>query len=186
MRIVPGVNADGAEVSLDGKSITLPFDSQVDASVVHVLRATKSGFEPFEAEVRFADGQPERELSVALEPASEAQESEGTVSEVSTSDRTVQATTATAARSKQRAGRPARVDKPAASSAASGTGKLTLLSVPPAVVILDGRPIGKSPKRAVSVSAGTHTVVFVHPTKGRKRASAKVAAGGSKTVAVKF
>jgi serine/threonine-protein kinase len=53
-------------------------------------------------------------------------------------------------------------------------------------VILDGKPIGKSPKRALSVPAGSHSVVFVHPTLGRKRASAKLAPGGSKTIAVKF
>jgi hypothetical protein len=53
-------------------------------------------------------------------------------------------------------------------------------------VILDGKPLGTTPKTGLSVPAGNHTVVFVHPEHGRKARSVKVEAGKSATAAVRF
>src|SRR5690606_569852 len=65
-------------------------------------------------------------------------------------------------------------------TAASGKGTLNINSVPPTTVLLDGRPLGKTPKVGVSVSAGSHSITFVHPDKGRKSVKVDVPAGGSK------
>lgn len=46
-------------------------------------------------------------------------------------------------------------------------GMLRVSSLPSAHVVLDGRPIGMTPK-LVPVSAGEHTVLFVHPELGRR------------------
>lgn len=46
-------------------------------------------------------------------------------------------------------------------------GMLRLSSLPAAHVVLDGRPVGMTPK-LLPVSAGEHTVLFVHPDLGRR------------------
>ncbi len=65
-------------------------------------------------------------------------------------------------------------------------GTLNLNSIPSSTVILNGRPLGKTPRMGISVKPGTYTVVFVHAEKGRKRASAKVSSGDTRTVSVRF
>jgi serine/threonine-protein kinase len=51
---------------------------------------------------------------------------------------------------------------------------------------LDGRPLGTTPKVGLKVSAGAHSVVFVHAEHGRKATSVNVPAGGTATAAVRF
>ena len=54
-------------------------------------------------------------------------------------------------------------------------------SIPVSNVILNGRPLGPTPKVGVQVPPGPQTVVFVHPQLGRKVMSANVGAGETKT-----
>lgn len=75
---------------------------------------------------------------------------------------------------------------PGPAPAAAGDGTLNINSIPVSNVILDGRPLGTTPKVGLKVSAGNHTVVFVHAEHGRKVRSVKVPAGGSATAAVRF
>ncbi|HVJ18305.1 MAG TPA: PEGA domain-containing protein, partial [Polyangiaceae bacterium] len=74
--------------------------------------------------------------------------------------------------------------KPAA--VATGNGTLNINSIPMSNVILDGRPLGSTPKRGVSVSPGSHTVIFVHPEHGRKATTVNVEAGKTASASVKF
>jgi hypothetical protein len=53
-------------------------------------------------------------------------------------------------------------------------------------VVLDGKPLGSTPKVGVSVPAGSHTVTFIHPDLGKKSVTVQVKAGETKTAAVKF
>jgi hypothetical protein len=76
--------------------------------------------------------------------------------------------------------------KPADGAARSGNGKLNINAIPAANVVLDGRPLGRTPLAGVSVSAGSHTVVFIGADGTRRVASADVPAGGTKSVGVKF
>jgi len=46
-------------------------------------------------------------------------------------------------------------------------GMLRVSSLPPAHVVLDGRPLGMTP-RLLPVAAGEHTLLFVHPELGRR------------------
>jgi serine/threonine-protein kinase len=186
-----GDNVDGAKVLLNGKRIALPHSAELSGKKSHKLVATKEGFAPFEQEFEFEPGLAERKIELSLSPLEteelgEIEEIEGEADSeevANAAHATVNASTSVKKSSKPTASKP----KSKSSSAKGGSnGKLTLLSVPPVMVILDGRPIGQTPKRAVSVSPGAHSIVFVHPSKGRKRASAKVTAGGSKTVAVRF
>jgi hypothetical protein len=62
---------------------------------------------------------------------------------------------------------------------------LNLNSIPASKVVLDGRPLGDTPKIGINVQPGRHTVVFVGDS-GRKTASATCTGGEKKTVAVQF
>jgi hypothetical protein len=76
------------------------------------------------------------------------------------------------------------LDGPTESSALASS-QLTLTSNPPCNVVLDGRPLGTTP-REVTVSAGAHAVVFIHPTKGRKAVRVEAVDGKAAVAAVTF
>jgi hypothetical protein len=67
----------------------------------------------------------------------------------------------------------------------SGSGTLSITSIPPSNVVLDGRPLGPTPQE-VSVSPGAHSIVFIHPTKGRKALRIEAAAGTRGVASVSF
>jgi hypothetical protein len=76
------------------------------------------------------------------------------------------------------AARPAAAAKPA-------QGRLTVNSIPPSSVVIDGAPLGRTPQTK-TVAPGSHSVVFIHPTLGRRVQSATVPPGGAKTVVARF
>jgi hypothetical protein len=67
----------------------------------------------------------------------------------------------------------------------SNAGTINLMSTPPASVVLDGRPVGKSPSM-VRVPAGAHTVVFIHPLYGRRSVSINARPGVTATASTEF
>lgn len=71
-------------------------------------------------------------------------------------------------------------------SVPSTTGQLRLNSIPASAILIDGRPIGSTPKKDVHLSPGPHNVVFVHPELGKRRLLVLVEAGKSQTLSVKF
>lgn len=77
------------------------------------------------------------------------------------------------------------VKTPPAQATPSGTATLNINSIPRSNVLLDGKPIGQTPKIGVTVSAGSHTVVFIKDDE-RKTSTITVPEGGNKTVAVRF
>lgn len=169
--IEAGANAEDANVELDGKTIRLPHTTDLDTSRTHRLVATREGFEEFQEELSFERGKAERTFTVRLEPLADADGGDEAAAEVDTT--------------KARAGASRRSPPRSSPPAASGKGTLNITSSPSAMVILDGRPIGKTPKTGIKVSPGAHSIVFVSD-KGRKRATTKVAAGDTKTVSVRF
>lgn len=76
---------------------------------------------------------------------------------------------------------PARAQRPAPVAIAT----LHLSSTPSANVLVDGRPLGTTP-RSARVSPGSHTVLFVHPDHGRAERRVSIGAGASRNVAVRF
>src|SRR6188768_3458476 len=95
---------------------------------------------------------------------------------------------ATASKEKDPKEAPAKEKDPkeAAAPAAAGSGTLNINSIPVSKVVLDGRPLGSTPKVGVSVPAGNHTVTFIHPALGKKSVTVAVKSGETKTAAVKF
>jgi len=67
-----------------------------------------------------------------------------------------------------------------------GTGTLNVNSIPIGSVVVDGRPVGSTPVLGLSVSAGAHSVLVVHPELGRKSVRVDIGAGQHKAVAVRF
>jgi hypothetical protein len=64
-------------------------------------------------------------------------------------------------------------------------GSLDITSSPHSSLVLDGRPLGKAP-RVVQVPAGSHTVVFVHPERGRMTVTVNVRPGKTTTASADF
>jgi hypothetical protein len=67
----------------------------------------------------------------------------------------------------------------------SNAGSINVTSTPPSNVVLDGRPLGKSP-RVVRVPAGPHTLVFIHPLYGRRSVNVKVRSGATTGASAEF
>jgi len=64
-------------------------------------------------------------------------------------------------------------------------GALDVSSNSPAGLVLDGRPLGKAPL-VVQLPSGPHTVVFVHPERGRMSVTVNVRAGRTTTASANF
>ena len=168
--IEPGQNAERARVMLvsgdERRTLPkIPLKIDIKTDKTYQLIATRRGFETFETPITFDDGQAERKFVIDLRP-----EAESEPAAPSRSTRSVRTPSVSHA----------------APAAATGKGKLNINSIPASNVLLDGRPLGSTPKAGVSVSAGTHTVVFVNPKYGRKVVSLKVGAGKTATAAVRF
>ncbi len=174
--IKDGGNAEGARVVLqsgeDRRSLpTLPINLHIDTSKPHSLIATKKGFETFKEDLTFEDGQAERTFEIKLEPEGEDSEEAGKEQAAASAPKQP------ARRSTNRPKAPAR--------AKAGKATLSFNSIPASKIILDGRPLGMTPRVGVSVTAGSHTVVFLH--KGQRKAkSVSVNAGETKTVIHRF
>jgi serine/threonine-protein kinase len=154
---------------------TPPVRLDIDTSESWRLVATKKGFDDFTQDLTFEDGQAEKTVKIELfetgkgapPPANVGGPVGGPVSTPPVSHDT-----------------PPPADKGPA--AASGTGTLNINSIPVSKVVLDGKPLGTTPKVGVSVPAGSHTVTFIHPDLGKQSVTVQVKNGETKTAAVKF
>jgi hypothetical protein len=165
-----GDNADGAEVTLkvgDSRRVLppLPVRLEVETERPHVLIARKKGFASFEEPIVFDDGQAEKTIEINLSERPE----EG-------------------ARRRRPSG-ASEGDAPEAPEPAppppATTAKLTLTSTPPSNVLLDGKPLGTTPLRDISVEPGSHRVIFIHGAE-RKSKTIDAEAGTSRTVSETF
>jgi serine/threonine-protein kinase len=170
-----GPGADGARVLLDGRLVPeLPSTIEVPAGKQLTLVASKPGYSTYKRMVSFEDGVAEKTFEITMAEGSEEASPPALVAD--------------------RAPPPARGQPPAKNNApaapappppSKGTGKgkavLNMNSIPVSNVILNGHPLGPTPKVGVQVDPGPQTVVFVHPDFGRKVMSATVGAGETKT-----
>lgn len=159
----------GAAVTLDD-AFLLDFPAEVDLEpgVVHRLAASKSGYRDFKMKIEVTAGQDREFIEIDLRRGSSRRRSGKSAS-----------------KSKRKKSRKSKKSK--RSEGDPTMGRLTLRSTPASNVILNGRPIGKTPQIRVSVPGNSlQTVVFVHPEKGRKRAQKYVKAGESQTVSIRF
>jgi hypothetical protein len=188
--IKAGSNADGAKVLLvsgnERRPVpSLPLRVDITSDKPYSIVATKKGFADYKQSIEFEDGQAERTFVVELgsgasEATSEPDKKEE--KEEKTTSSTPSAPKGPAAPIKPPAEKP-EAPKPVA---ASGKGTLNINSIPVSNVILDGKPLGQTPKVGVSVSPGPHTVIFVHAEHGRKAKSVTVEAGKTAAAIVRF
>lgn len=169
-----------------------PRAIEVDTSGTWKLVAKKKGLPDFTATLDFPDGEPEKTIDVELT------EEKPVETEVATNDKPEKDKAAPADKHPTDKSTGARVPTPAperkpeptaepvAAAPPSGTGFLNINSIPASRVLLDGSPLGETPKTGVSVSAGTHTVTFIHSELGKKSVSVKVGPGETKTASVRL
>lgn len=165
-----GRGSEGAQVTFDDAFLLdFPAELELEPNTVHTLAATKPGYEDLSLDVEVADGETEKLIEVSLVPL------EGG---------------ARKARPAKVARKP--VTKPAPTTASTALadatqGLLNISSVPPSQIILNGRPLGSTPKTGITVPGDSlQTIVFVHPKMGRRRAQKFVPAGKERTVSIRF
>jgi serine/threonine-protein kinase len=175
--IKAGDNASGARVLLESDGDrrvlpSLPMNLHIDTTKPHKLVATRKGFETYRQDLVFEDGEAERTFEVELAP--QGDDSDGSPSQVN-QRRSSRSSTSRGSSS----------SGSSSSEASSGNGTLNINSIPASNVLLDGRPIGKTPRLGVSVSAGSHTVIFVYEG-NRQVKSVTATAGKTSTVVHRF
>jgi serine/threonine-protein kinase len=168
-----GNNAQEAEVTLkvgDSRRVlpALPVRLEVETDRPHILIAKRRGFATFEEPITFDDGQAEKTIEIALTerppdvrrpmpmPVRTGPGTEGSEPEA-----------------------------PAPPAEPVGMATLQLTSTPPSNVLLDGKPLGTTPLRDVSVEPGTHRVIFIYGAE-RKPKTIDASAGSNQTVSVSF
>jgi hypothetical protein len=195
-RVELGYNADGAEVLLRcGEQEPVPLEPPATVSIAPEggceLIAAKSGFQQFQQRLVFGQCDTQKTFMVDLRPAAGIDESSPDSADASEGKkapargrRAARARRVAQARARQAA---SAAQTAAVAPAASGRarGMINISSIPVALVLVDGRPIGTSPKR-VRTTTGTHNVVFIHPKGHRKAVRVKVKPGGAAVAAVRF
>jgi serine/threonine-protein kinase len=163
----------------------LPARLDIPTDRDHTLVAMRRGYSTYREKLVFEDGTAEKVFVVSLTKIGEeaptgavpSDPAPPTTQPPSPSPVTPPTRTPTA---------PQEPKAPAPAAATpSGTATLNINSIPRSNVLLDGKPIGQTPKIGVTVSAGTHTVVFIKDEE-RKTSTITVPEGGNKTVAVRF
>ncbi len=188
-RVLVSVKTEGARIELvraddlsRPKALEGPFPRAVEVPIesgTWKLVAKKRGFPDFVAALDFSDGVAEKTIEVQLgkdEPEAAA------------------APPVEVGRPGPGPSEPSRPEPPpkgetAAAEeapAASGSGTLNINSIPPSRVLLDGSPLGETPRTGVKVSAGKHTVTFIHPEHGKKSVVVTVGPGETKVASARL
>jgi serine/threonine-protein kinase len=176
--ITPGAGAQSASVEVLGGPqrkavVELPARIEVPPLGNYRVRARRPGYQDFETELRFGEGEAEKQVHIELAPIGAPVAAAPAPAPAKTPSNTVLPVVLEET--------PAKPSAPA--TASSGT--LNLSSVPASNVIVDGRPIGPTPQR-LTLAAGSHSVMFVHPVRGRKSMTVKVEPGKSAAASAKF
>ncbi len=172
---------------------SLPVD--IDATKSWTLEASKPGYDTLRMPVTFGDQtaktfsvtlgesqKPDKAEAVALNPSPSEPHKAAQAAALPAEPKTAENTPATHKSPPPEAPRAAATEAPTVQTSA-GTCKLNVNSIPVSKVLLDGRPIGLTPRVGVVVPAGPHTVVFVGEN-ARKSASPTCQAGETKAVSM--
>jgi hypothetical protein len=183
---VLGGGAHLALVSSDERRALTDYYSRsvdIDTSKTWILEATKAGFKTVLLPITF-DHDAEKTFTIAFNESDvqgPAHAESGNVElAAAPQDRPDPPPSRRTARA---SGGPASAVSRAV--VASGNCTLNLNSIPASKVVLDGRPLGMTPKVNIAVPAGAHMVVFAADG-ARKSASTTCKAGERKTVAFRF
>ena len=164
------------------------------------LEAKMPGMEDYAQPISFDDGQAEKTIVVTLAPkgtTAAAATMPPPVVRAPTTFTAPQPAVVAAPKEPVAAKEPAAPKEPVAAkepatpktapAAAAGECFLNINSRPASTVLLDGKPLGPTPRVKVSVTPGTHTVLFVNAEESLKKSvSVTIAAGETKAVSAKL
>jgi serine/threonine-protein kinase len=165
-----------------------PMAIEFDPKENWELLANKDGFDDFREQISFEDGQAEKTFTITLAP-------KGTAAKAAAAPAFAFQPAAAPA---QPATPPAQPAAPAAKAAAAaaapvkapaavGEATLKINSLPASSIVLDGKPIGGTPQTAVTVTPGTHTIMFVNAEQSLKKTiTVDVKAGETKAAFAKL
>jgi hypothetical protein len=150
----------------------LPISVDIDTSKQWSLVASKPGYGDYNQPISFDDGQAEKAFTITLD-------SKG--SPMAYSPAAGYAAPSQPARASSPSPPPATPSAPASDSSGGGQAFLNINSIPASSVILDGKPIGSTPKLKYAVSPGSHSVLFVNSDQNfKKQVAVTVGAGETK------
>jgi serine/threonine-protein kinase len=162
------------------------------------LEGKKDGFDDFVQAISFDDGQAEKTFVVTLSPkgsahpvvAAPVQPAQPTqpAQPVAHADPTPKQPPSFVKPETTAAADPTpKKDPPAAAAGGSGEAFLNINSLPASTVVLDGKPLGPTPRLKVSVPPGSHTVLFVNSELSLKKSiTVDVKAGETKAAFAKL
>ena len=152
-KLEAGNNVQGSRIvlSVDGDRRTipvadLPMRLRLNTSQKHILTATRRGHKRFRQELTFEDGQAERSFVISL------------ISNESTTK--TNDSTKRAPAPKRRVTPPPKKNN-TRSQVTKKTATLNINSIPASKVLVNGRPLGNTPKIGVKVNAGRVAVTFI-------------------------
>jgi hypothetical protein len=164
----------------------LPISVDIDTSKAWQLEASRPGFNDYRQPVSFDDGQAEKTFLVTLDLRGAGVASTFTPPPQPVAQTDPKPAPVAVAKPKPAPQPPADPDpKPTAAADPSGGGSgdsfLDINSIPVSNILVDGKPVGTTPKLHLQVSPGAHTVVFVNAEQGlKKTVSVSVGAGETK------
>ncbi len=137
-------------------------EQTLDTKKTWLVKATLKGYQDFEKQLEFPEGEDKMTFDIELEKES------ATPPPVAAVD--PQPNTKT----------------PDPQPPPGDSGFINANSIPPSKVIIDGVPKGSTPVTGVKVAPGSHTVVFRHAELGTESRTVTVAPGQTKTATVRF
>jgi hypothetical protein len=159
----------------------LPITVEFDAAESWQIQATKDGYEEFRQPITFEDGQAVKTFTVTLTEKGKAPKPEVATVTPSTPPKDAPPATPKSAES------PATPAVTKEAKAPAGEATLKINSIPPSTVVLDGKPLGATPQLNVTVSPGTHTILFVNAELSLKKTiTVTVKAGEVKAAVAKL
>ncbi|MFO0615003.1 MAG: PEGA domain-containing protein [Polyangiaceae bacterium] len=171
------------------KALDGPFPRAVEVetnSGSWKLVAKKKGFPDFVAPLDFSDGVAEKTLEISMEkPTPPVPDIVATNEPDKDPPKPVASNDTPSTPAPTHTSDPKPVDTPAA-PAPDDKAYLNINSIPVSRILLDGTPMGETPRSHVAVSPGTHTVTFVHSELGKKSVTVTVKAGETKTAGAKL
>jgi serine/threonine-protein kinase len=190
-RVLLAPKTEGADILLvpnddlaRAKRVKGPFPFAVDVVIPGdkwKLVAKKQGYPDFVVPIDFSDGVPEKTIEISF----------GNNDKVALNVDSLPTTPSGPApapnpKSSPAADPPSRPEKDDSAAASTGMATLNINSLPVSRILLDGQPMGETPRTGIQVTPGTHTVTFVHPELGKKSVSVNVKAGESKAVSTRL
>ena len=164
---------------------TLPISVDIDTSKQWSLVASKVGFADYNQPISFDDGQAEKTYVVNLDAKQTVAQNTGYVAPPQPPpQREAPSPPPPRQQPRQNSSSSSSTSSNGGGDTAPSGGEafLNINSIPASSVVLDGKPIGNTPKIKYSVSAGSHTILFVNTEQSFKK-TVTVSVGSGETKA---